>query len=146
MKKMFILLMIVLIIVTVVGFKYISYKNEYKLIQNENSEFEEYKDKEIYGLMVGTIINKAIDKNTKNKIEQDSKGNFIQNDENSIQIELHMVENEKSYELQMEQIYNAGTEQFVQYYGNIKFKCSKIEYHKKTGRIKYMLFEQQETS
>ena len=57
-----------------------------------------------------------------------------------------MVENDKHYELQMEQIYNSGTEQFVQYYGNIKFKCSKIEYHKKTGRIKYILFEQQETS
>ena len=25
---------------------------------------------------------------------------------------------------------------------NEKFKCSKVEYHKKTGKIKYMLFEQ----
>ena len=57
-----------------------------------------------------------------------------------------MVEDEKNYELQMEQVYKSGTEQFVQYYGNIKFKCSKIEYHEKTGRIKYILFEQQETS
>ena len=143
MKKLFIFLMIVLAIVAIIGFRYISYKNENNLIQNENAEFEEYKDKEIYGLTVGTIINKAVDKNTKNKIEKDEKGNFIQNDENSIKIELHMVENEKDYVLQMEQIYNSGTEQFVQYYGNIKFKCSKIEYHKKTGRIKYILFEQQ---
>ena len=112
------------------------------LIQSENAEFEDYKDKEVYGLTVGTLINKAVDKNTKNKVEKDDKGNFIQNDENSIEIELHMIENDKDYELQMEQIYNAGTEQFVQYYGNIKFKCSKIEYHKKTGKIKYILFEQ----
>lgn len=146
MKKVFIITVIVLVIVAIVGFKYISYKNQYNIIQNENAEFEEYKDKEIYGLTVGTIINKAIDKNTKNKIEKDSSGNFIQNDENSIKIELHMVENDKEYNLQMEQIYNGGTEQFVQYYGNIKFKCSKIEYHEKTGRIKYILFEQQETS
>ena len=43
----------------------------------------------------------------------------------------YMIENEKDYELKMEQIYNSGTEQFVQYYSNIKFKCSKIEYHEK---------------
>ena len=146
MKKMFIFIIIILIIVAIVGIKYVSYKNEYRIIQNENSEFEEYKDKEVYGLTVGTIVNKAIDKNTKNKVEKDNDGNFIQNDENSIKIELHMKENDKDYELQMEQIYNAGTEQFVQYYSNIKFKCSKIEYHEKTGRIKYILFEQQETS
>ena len=78
--------------------------------------------------------------------KKDNNGNFIQNDENSIKVEVHMIESDKEYELQMEQIYNSGTEQFVQYYGNIKFKCSKIEYHEKTGRIKYVLFEQQETS
>lgn len=143
MKKIFIFIIIVLVVVAIVGFKYISYKNEYKIIQNENAEFEQYKDKEVYGLTVGTIINKAIDKNTKNKIEKDNDGNFIQNDENSIKVEVHMIEDDKNYEIQMEQIYNVGTEQFVQYYSNIKFKCSKIEYHEKTGRIKYILFEQQ---
>ena len=121
-----------------------SYKNEYNAIQKENKEFEEYKDKEVYGLEVGTMINKAVDKNTKNKIEKDNNGNFIQNDKNSIEIEINITDNETTYK--METIYNAGTEQFVQYYGNIKFKCSKIEYHENTGRIKYMLFEQQETS
>ena len=144
MKKIFIFLVIVLIIVAIVGFKYMSYKNEYNIIQNENAEFEEYKDKEVYGLNVATMINKAFDKNTKNKIEKDASGNFMQNDSNSIEIEIYMTDNETTYK--METIYNAGTEQFVQYYGNIKFKCSKIEYHKDTGRIKYMLFEQQETS
>ena len=144
MKKIVIFLAIVLICVAIVGFKYISYKNEYNIIQNENAEFEEYKDKEVYGLNVGTMINKAVDKNTKNKIEKDDNGNFIQNDSNSIEIEIYMTDNETTYK--METIYNAGTEQFVQYYGNIKFKCSKIEYHEDTGRIKYMLFEQQEIS
>lgn len=144
MKKIFIFLAIVLVIVAIVSFQYISYKNEYNIIQNENAEFEEYKDKEVYGLNVGTMINKAVDKNTKNKIEKDDNGNFIQNDSNSIEIEIYMTDNETTYK--METIYNAGTEQFVQYYGNIKFKCSKIEYHEKTGKIKYLLFEQQEIS
>ena len=144
MKKISIFLVIVLTIVAAIGFKYMSYKNEYNAIQKENKEFEEYKDKEVYGLEVGTMNNKAVDKNTKNKIEKDNNGNFIQNDKNSIEIEIYITDNETTYK--METIYNAGTEQFVQYYGNIKFKCSKIEYHENTGRIKYMLFEQQETS
>ena len=102
MKKIFIFLMTVLVIIAIIGVKYISYKNEKNLIQSENAEFEDYKDKEVYGLTVGTLINKAVDKNTKNKVEKDDKGNFIQNDENSIEIELHMIENDKDYELQME--------------------------------------------
>ena len=144
MKKIFIFLAIVSVIVVIVGFRYVVYKNEYNVIQSENAEFEEYKDKEINGLSVASMINKAVDKNTKNKIEKDENGKFIQNDENSIEIEIYMTDNETTYK--METIYNAGTEQFVQYYGNIKFKCSKIEYHKNTGKIKYILFEQQETS
>ena len=144
MKKIFIFLAFVLVIIAIVGFRYVMYKNEYNVIQSENAEFEEYKDKEINGLSVASMINKAVDKNTKNKIEKAENGNFIPNNENSIEIEVYMSDNETIYK--METFYNAGIEQFVQYYGNIKFKCSKIEYHKNTGRIKYILFEQQETS
>lgn len=144
MKKIFIFLAFVLVIIAIVGFRYVMYKNEYNVIQSENAEFEEYKDKEINGLSVASMINKAVDKNTKNKIEKAENGNFIPNNENSIEIEVYMSDNEAIYK--METFYNAGIEQFVQYYGNIQFKCSKIEYHKNTGRIKYILFEQQETS
>ena len=144
MKKVFIFLAIVVIIVALVGYKYISYKNECNNIQKENADFDKYKDQDVYGLEIASMMNKAIEKNTKNKIEKDAHGNFIQNDKNSVEIEIYMTDNETTYK--METIYNAGTEQFAQYYGNIKFKCSKIEYHKKTGRIKYILFEQQENS
>ena len=137
MKKIFIFL-------AIVGVRYISYKSEYNAVRRENADFEKYKDQEVYGLDVASIMNKAVDKNTKNKIEKDDNGNFIQNDENSIEIEIYMSDNETTYK--MENIYDAGTEQFVQYYGKIKFKCSNIEYHKKTGRIKYILFEQQPIS
>ena len=144
MKKVLICLSIVVIIVAIIGYRYISYKNEYNEIQKENADFDKFKDQEVYGLDIGSMINKAIDKNTKNKIEKDDQGNIKENDQNSIEIEIYMADNETTYK--METIYNAGTEQFVQYYGKIKFKCSKIEYHKKTGRIKYILFEQQENS
>ena len=141
MKKILLFAIIIISIVAIVGFRYVAYKNEYNSIQKENREYEQYQNKDLNGLDVATVINKAMDRNTRNNIPKDEKGNFIQNDENSIEVEIYMTDNENTYK--MESIFNAGTEQFVQYYSNINFKCSKIEYHKKTGRIKYILFEQQ---
>ena len=137
--KIFIFLALVVIIVALVGYKFISYKNEQNQIQKENLEFDKYKDQDVNGIDVASLINKAIDRNTKNKVEKDDQGNFIANDNTSIEIEVYMTDNETTYK--MESFYNAGTEQFVQYYANINFKCSKVEYHK-NGKIKYMLFEQ----
>ena len=141
MKKILLFAIITISIVAIVGFRYVAYKNEYNSIQKENREYEQYQNKDLNGLDVATVINKAMDRNTRNNIPKDEKGNFIQNDENSIEVEIYMTDNENTYK--MESIFNSGTEQFVQYYSNINFKCSKIEYHKKTGRIKYILFEQQ---
>ena len=143
-KAILILLTIIVIFVTIMCVKYFSYKNEYAMILKENKEYEQYKDKEIYGIELGTIINKSIDKNIKNSVEKDDKGIFIANEENSIKIQIYMQDNEQTYD--METIFNSDMKQFIQYYGNIKFKCSKIEYHKNTKKIKYLLFEQIATS
>ncbi len=140
MKKVIIFLVTIVIIVCIIAFQYNSYKRNQNSISSENAEFEKYINNEIYGIDLATIINKSIDKNEKNKILKDEKGFFIQNDENSIEVEIHIKENDTTYK--MEQIYKQGTEQFVQFFINEKFKCSKVEYHEKTDRIKYMLFEQ----
>ncbi len=140
MKKVFIFFIIIVIIICGILFQYNSYKRAKNNIASENSEFEQYINNDIYGIDLATIINKSIDKNEKNKIQKDNQGFFIENDENSIEVEIYIKENETTYK--MEQIYKQGTEQFVQFFINEKFKCSKVEYHKKTGKIKYMLFEQ----
>ena len=140
MKKTIIFLLIIIIAILIVGINYASYKFEHDIIMSENAEFEEFKDKEIYGLDIVTIINKAVDKNTKNEIPSDENGIFIQNESNSIEIEIYMKDNETTYK--METFFNSGTDKFIKYYGHIKFKCSKIEYHEETGKIKYILFEQ----
>lgn len=140
MKKVLIFLVIVSIIVVISIVKFSSYKTEQEMLVKENYEFEKYTNNEVNGLDIATVINKAVDKNTKNEIEKDENELFIQNDTNSIEIEIYIKDNETKYK--MEQFYNAGTELFAQYYGNIKFKCSNIEYHKSTGKIKYILFEQ----
>ena len=140
MKKIVIILAIVLILVSIIAFQYYSYQVDYQITIEENAEYEQYQDKEIYGIDLATIINKTVDKNAKNGIQKDEKGKFIPNDTNSIEIEIFIKDNEKMY--RMEIFYNNGTEEFLRYYGNIKFKCSNIEYHEKTGKIKYLLFEQ----
>lgn len=140
MKKVFIFFIVIVIIVCVILFQYNSYKRTKNNIATENAEFEQYLNEEIYGIDIATIINKSIDKNEKNKIQKDENELYIENDENSIKVEVYIKENETTYK--MEQIYKQGTEQFVQFFINEKFKCSKVEYHKKTGKIKYILFEQ----
>lgn len=140
MKKILIFFVIIIAIVSIIAVRYSSYKVEHDTIMQENAEFEQYKDKEIYGLDLATIINKVMDKNIKNEIPKDDKGMFIENDTNSIKIEIYMTDNEETY--RAETFYNNGIEQFMEFYRDIKFKCSKIEYHEKTGKIKYLYFEQ----
>ena len=76
-------------------------------------------------------------KNKQNEVAKDQKGKYIDNNQNSINIDLKMIDDDNIYN--MERIYNSDTMQFVEYYRNIKFKITKIEYHNQTNLIKYML-------
>ena len=87
-----------------------------------------------------TIINKVINNNEKNNVEINQDKKYINNGTNSINIDIKMKDIDDVYS--METIYNGGIEQFVQHYGNIKFKCTQINYHKKTGKVSYIYFEQ----
>ena len=140
MKKIIIFFGIVILIICIIGIRYYSYLAQYNITKEENLEYEKYKDKEIYGIDLVTIINKTIDKNIKNGVEKNIEEIFIPNDKNSIEIEIYLTDNEKTYK--METFYNNGIDIFYENYKNIKFKCSKIEYHEKTKKIKYILFEQ----
>ena len=140
MKKIIINLLFFIIVLCILLYNFNSIALDKQKISEENAEFELYLNKEIYGIDIASIINKAVDKNIKNEIQKDDKDFFIQNDENSIEIEVYLTEGDDIYK--MEQIYKQGTEQFVQFFIDAKFKSSKVEYHEKTGRIKYILFEQ----
>jgi len=140
MKKIVVFLAIVILIVVGFGCIYFNYQNMEKEISQENKFFEEYLNKQINGTSLATVINKAVDTNYKNEIEKDSKGKYIENDTDSIKIDIKMIDDDKTYA--METIYNGGIAEFTSYYGIIGFECKKIEYHQKTGRVKYLLFEQ----
>ena len=140
MKKLIIFLVIVLIIVASVGYMYLNYKATYREAQKINSQYEGYKDKEIYGTDLATLINKAVDDNIRNNIEKEDTGLYKDNGQDSIRIDILFTDDDEVHS--MEEIYNSGTDTFMQYYNQIKFKCTKIEYHSATKLISYMYFEQ----
>ena len=141
MKKIILcILAISFIIVSVVVYN-IYQKNE-KIAQSnaDNKTYESFYNKEVLGTDIISIINKATDRNEKNEIEKDEDGNYIENDENSIKIDIKFTELEQV--ITMERINKIGIQQFWKNYGALNFKCTKIEYHQKTNKVKYMYFEE----
>ena len=111
-------------------------------IKNENAEYEKYRNKEIFGTEVASVINKAVNENIKNEVMQDEKGFYIANETNSINVEIKLINEEKLQTYKMETIQKVGTSGFVKNFNLILFKCTSIEYHNQTGRIAKIIFEQ----
>ena len=140
MKKIAIFFIMTILIVCAIFAMYISYKANYNMSKKSNLAFEKYLNEEVYGTDLATVINRAIDRNEKNEVTKNNKGIYQNNDENSINIEIKMLDDDSVYK--MEKFYNDGIQNFINYYGNIKFKCTDIKYHSATNQVKYMLFEQ----
>jgi len=140
MKKIVIFLVIVLIIVATIAYMYFNYQATYNEAQVKNAQYESYDGEEIFGTDLATLINKAVDDNTKSKIEKEDTGLYTDNGTDSIRIDILFTDDNKVHS--MEEIYNSGTSTFMQYYNQIRFKCTKIDHHSKTGRVSYMYFEQ----
>lgn len=140
MKKIVIFFAIVIIIISGIFYVYLNYKAEYNMSKKANLEFENYLNEEVYGTDLATVINRAVDTNKKNEVEKNNKGIYLNNDTNSISIEIKMTDDDSIY--QMETIYNGGIQNFINYYSNIEFKCVEIKYHSSTHKVRYMLFEQ----
>lgn len=140
MKKIAIFFTIIILIVAGIAYMSINLKINNAQIDKENAFYENYYKREITGGEVATLINKAIDSNTKNEIPKDKKGVFIENESNSIKIDFKMLDDDKIYN--MEVFHKNGIMNFVEYYRNIKFKCTQIDYHEQTKRVSHMLVEQ----
>lgn len=140
MKKVAIFFIIIILIICAIFAMYISYKANYNISKKSNLSFEKYLNEEVYGSELATVINRAIDRNEKNEVEKNNKGIYQNNNTNSINIEIKMLDDDTIY--QMETFYRGGIQNFINYYSNIKFKCVDIKYHSSTNQVKYMLFEQ----
>lgn len=140
MKKIIVFLIGIGIIVAIVSYVYFNYKIMTNEAKQANAQYENMYEKEIYGTDLATLINKVVDDNTKNKIEKDDTGLYRDNGKNSIHVDIYFTDDDTIHSL--EEIYSSGTSTFVQYYNQVKFKCTKIEYHEQTGRVRYLYFEQ----
>jgi len=111
------------------------------VVQFENDTYEKYLNSEIYGTDVITLINKAISQNESNHISKDTKGYYINNNVDSVQIEVEFItdeEEQKTTTYKMEQVANLGTSEFIKNFNEAKFKCIEKRYHKETGKISYI--------
>ena len=140
MKKLALIFLIGVIVIVGIAYMYLNYKANYYEAKRENNQFESYLNQEFYGADVVTLINKAYDNNLTNQVEKDKEGKFVENDNNSIKIDIKMTDTDTVYD--METLYAGGMDTFVKYYNTIKFKCTKIEYHQKTKKVSYLYFEQ----
>lgn len=139
-KNVFIIIAIVLIIVAIIVYNFYGYRQKMLLAQQNNKTYNSFYEQPVLGTDLATLINKAIDSNEKNAVEKDEKGIYLNNEKNSINIEVKFLELDKI--IPMESINKQNVIRFVQNFGAMSFKCTKIEYHKTTHNVKYMYFEQ----
>lgn len=147
MKKNIIIIALILLVVIIICIVGINVNSKTNIaIKQENKEYENYLNNEIYGTDVVTLINKAINNNESNNVTKDEKGFYINNNQNSIQIDLVMITNEEKQETtayKMEAISKVGITEFIKNFNTAKFKCTKKEYHTATGKIAHIELSQQ---
>ena len=147
MKKNIVIISLILLIIIIICFIGLTLNSKTNRgIRQQNKEYEQYLENEIYGTEVVTLINKAISSNENNKIAKDEKENYINNNQNSIQIDVVMITDEEKQETtvyKMEAISKVGITEFIKNFNTAKFKCTKKEYHKETGKIAYIEISQQ---
>lgn len=144
MKKGIIILIIFAIIIIAPLMLLISqYRTERNEVKKFNLEYEQYKDKTIYGTNIGSLINYATNNNEKYNIVKDENGIYIDDNKYCMRIEVEMLSSENEYKKvthAMETISSLGTERFVKNFNVLEFKCTNITYNS-YGRINKLVFE-----
>lgn len=141
MKRIFIIMLIVVLISLLAVFVIIKVReNEATEISKINSEYEKFKDTQVFGTDIASLINKIVDNNERHNVPKDENGLYVDNGINSIQMSVYIKTNETTYPI--EQIYKLGTTKFVENFNLVYFKCTNIEYHEETGLISKLVFEQ----
>ena len=151
MKKIAFIGIIVIVIIIMLIMQITDIQKQKKQVMLLNQEYETYQNKDLYGIDVVSIINKAMDNNEKYGILKDENGMYIEDEENSIKVELNLISDvdETTSEnimvtKQMEDLQKVGLEGFITNFNLTTFQCKEIEYHKKTGKISKIIVEQVE--
>lgn len=146
MKKIVIILFVIVIVITSAIFaKYVEYSKNKTEIQKINKEFTAYENNNVQINTIVSLMNKAIQKNTDNNISQDENKKFIENDTNSIKIYLEIKS--RNSIIPMEELIlseKAGIEKVEYAFSDLIFEITNVEYHKKTGQVKKVIFTAKE--
>lgn len=148
MKKNVVIILIILLIIIAICTSGIKLKTKTnKVTLQQNKKYEVYLDHDIYGTDVITLINKAISNNELNNVGKDEKGFYLNNNKDSINIELVMITgsvNQEKKTYKMETIEKVGITEFVKNFNSATFECTKKEYHLNTGKIAYIELTQKD--
>lgn len=145
-KTVYAILIPIIIIISIIFANYVEYAKIRTEIRNTNKEFIAYENKNLQINTVVTLMNKAIQKNIENKINQDENKIFKENDTNSIKIFLEIKS--RNSIIPMESLIlgeKAGTEKVEYAFSDLLFEITTIEYHEKTGQVKKIIFTAKET-
>ena len=111
MKKSFILILIVLLLITFVSaVKIKQMQNEKDIIVKFNYDYEKVYEKEVFGTEVATLINKAMNYNEQNKFSKDENGNYNENTD-AVRINVQLIKDDEENKIEyvtynMERIYS----------------------------------------
>ena len=130
-KNILYILLILLIIIIVVVINISNNRIKQNTVSNFNTEFEKYKDKTLYGADILSIINKAIDNNKQKEIKKDEKGNYIEDEEFSIKVDLILLSKDDEGNIEevkypMETLEKAGLEEFIKSFSITEFNLENI--------------------
>ena len=137
-NKILLILIIFMAILAIVTYILYNYRINLQELQKINNEFKTYANTQMLGTELISIMNRVQDINTKNKIEKDSDGLYIDNGKNSIKLYLKLKYKEDYTTLEVEKILDNGIENFIKTYSTASFKCIEITYHEKTGNVKFI--------
>jgi len=144
MKRVFFIILLILIILTSIAvYTVYTYRQNIAQSQKINKEYESYYNINFLGTQLISLINKTMDYNQKQQIPKDEDNKYyIDNKENSIKIYVEFIYKDEKKNIPMEDIASSGSQAFVSRYSTAKFKCTSIEYHKKTKNVKSLKFEE----
>ena len=146
MKKNILLLLVIMVIIVSIFFaKYIEFNQKKGIVREFNLYYHKFNKDDLIGLDIVSVINKAMNENEINEVYKDDAGYYNPDDNRSIIIYVDLTkEDDKNDDFKvfrMERIVQVGMDSFVRLFGNVKFKCTKVNMHKDTGRIASMIFE-----
>ena len=137
-----ILLILIIFMAIIAGITHVIYNYKLNLqeVQKINNEFKTYSEAQMLGTELVSVMNRVQDVNSKNSIEKDEKGLYIENDSNSIKMYIRLKYEDDYTTLEVEKILNDGVENFIKTYSTASFKCTEITHHEKTGNVKTLTF------